>query len=142
MSYTKFVESFPKGLILYGPPGTGKSAITKALCKYLGLFYVTAPMAAGDLKKGIVGDSERTINAIANRARIVPWQMCILFIDEIDSLAPDRKAPAGGNVSNQDLLSVILAILDGNKTTENLKIIATTNLLNKIDSAFLRRIEI
>lgn len=39
--YTRFIDSYPKGMILYGPPGTGKSAITKAICTELGLFFVT-----------------------------------------------------------------------------------------------------
>lgn len=47
-------------------------------------------MAAGDFNKGIVGDSERMLNELAERAKSVPWEMLILIIDEIDSLAPNR----------------------------------------------------
>jgi ATP-dependent 26S proteasome regulatory subunit len=46
--------------------------------------------AAGDFNKGIVGDSERMLNEIADRAQLVPWETCFMIIDEIDSLAPDR----------------------------------------------------
>jgi len=133
--------STPKGILLYGPPGTGKSAITKTLCEELGVVFATAPMAAGDLKKGIQGDSEKTINEIAMRCKLVPWEMCVLLIDEIDSLAPDRTAEKS-STGSQDLIGVLLATLDGSKETKNMKIIASTNLLNKIDKAFLRRMEI
>jgi len=43
--------------------------------------FVTKPMVAGDIRKVIVGDSERTLNAIADRARLVPWDTCVIFID-------------------------------------------------------------
>ena len=48
--------------------------------------------AAGDFNKGIVGDSERMLNEIAERAQLIPWETCFLLVDEIDSLAPDRTA--------------------------------------------------
>ncbi len=48
-------------------------------------------MAAGDFSKGIVGDSEKLLNHFADRAKLVPWEMMILLIDEIDSLAPNRN---------------------------------------------------
>ena len=44
-------------------------------------------MAAGDFNKGIVGDSEKMLNEIAERALLVPWLMCVLLIDEIETLA-------------------------------------------------------
>lgn len=99
-------------------------------------------MAAGDFNKGIVGDSERMLNAIADRARLVPWEMCVLLIDEIDTLAPNRDDPANAGNKGGDLLGVFLAILDGSKATPNLKIIASTNMKPKMDEAFLRRMEI
>lgn len=50
-------------------------------------------MAAGDFFKGIVGDSEKLLNAFAERARLIPWEMVVLLIDEIDTLAPNRMLP-------------------------------------------------
>lgn len=99
-------------------------------------------MAAGDLKKGIVGDSQRTINELSQRAHIVPWDLVFVLIDEIDSLVPDRTQGKNSSGSDDDLISVILSTMDGSKETPNLKIIATTNLLGKMDAAFLRRMEI
>lgn len=105
--------------------------------------FVTKPMAAGDIKKGIVGDSERTLNAIADRARLVPWDTCVIHIHEIDSLVPDRynKKNQEGSYNN-DLIGVFLSLMDGSKMVKNLKVIGTTNLLNSIDPAFLRRMQI
>jgi SpoVK/Ycf46/Vps4 family AAA+-type ATPase len=84
------IFSHPKGMIWYGPPGTGKSAISHRLCVKSGMVFVTQPLAAGDVKKGIVGDTELTINAIADRARLIPWDTAVILIDEIDSLVPSR----------------------------------------------------
>jgi SpoVK/Ycf46/Vps4 family AAA+-type ATPase len=135
------VFSTPKGVLLYGPPGTGKSALTKALCEFLNVQLITEPMAAGDFNKGIVGDSEAMLNEIASRAQLIPWEMCVVLIDEIDSLAPNRMSK-NADGKQGGLLGVLLAILDGTKTTSNLKIIATTNLKDSMDDAFLRRMSI
>ena len=51
--------------------------------------------AFGDFNKGIVGDSERMLNEIADRAQLIPWETCFLLVDEIDSLAPDRTGSQG-----------------------------------------------
>lgn len=55
----------PKGILFCGPPGTGKSAISSALCSKANFVFAAPPMAAGDFSKGVVGDSERMVNAIA-----------------------------------------------------------------------------
>ena len=91
--FTATIFPSPKGILFYGPPGTGKSAISKKLCELLGVTFAAPPMAAGDFNKGIVGDSERMLNEIADRANLVPWEMCVLLIDEIDTLAPNRMDP-------------------------------------------------
>jgi AAA+ superfamily predicted ATPase len=70
------------------------------LCKYLNIFQVVPPLAAGDFNKGIVGDAERMLNEIAERAKLIPWEMCVVMIDEIDSLAPNRKL--SNNIGNKE----------------------------------------
>ena len=66
--------------------------------------------------------------------------MCILLIDEIETLAPNRMDK--DNKKDGSLLGVFLAIMDGSKSTPNLKIFASTNLKENMDEAFLRRMEI
>ena len=58
----------PKGVLFYGPPGTGKSDVSKTFCQQAGFYFAAPPMAAGDFNKGIVGDSERMLNSLADRA--------------------------------------------------------------------------
>ena len=135
-----FHKKTPKAVLYYGPPGTGKSYLTEMLIREMGFTMVTAPMAAGDLKKGIVGDSEKCWNAIADRARAIPWEICCVLIDELEQIALDRKSDEGAKGS--DLLGVLLATMDGAKNTPNLKMIGSTNLRENIDSAFLRRLEV
>ena len=67
--------------------------------------------------------------------------MCVLLIDEIDSLAQNRSLKENKK-KDSSLLGVFLSILDGSKYTPNLKIFASTNLKNNMDEAFLRRMEI
>ena len=55
--FTSSIYPPSKGILLFGPPGTGKSAISYSYCKESGFRFVCSPMAAGELKKGIVGDS-------------------------------------------------------------------------------------
>lgn len=141
--FTTEVYNSPKGILFYGPPGTGKSAISSFICGSMKVIYATRPMAAGDFNKGIVGDSERMLNEISERAHLVPWETVFLLIDEIDSLAPDRtKAAQNGGGKGSDMLGVFLAVMDGSKSTPNLKIFASTNLRESIDAAFSRRMEI
>lgn len=75
------------------------------------------------------------------RAKLVPWDLLFCLIDEIDSLVPDRNQDSSSN-SDSDLISVILSTMDGVNCMPNLKFVASTNLLSKMDEAFLRREEI
>jgi transitional endoplasmic reticulum ATPase len=84
-------------------------------------------MAAGDFNKGIVGDTERMLNEISERAKLIPWEMCVLLIDEIDTLAPNRKLSNNSSNKESGAFGLLLSILDGNKITPNLKIIGSTN---------------
>lgn len=100
-------------------------------------------MAAGDIKKGIQGDSERTLNAIADRARLVPWETCAIFIDELDSVVPDRNSQRNNQGSSgNDLIGVFLSLIEGSKVVKNMKVFGTTNLLHTIDEAMRRRLDI
>ena len=60
------------------------------LAKKLGVFMVSEPLAAGELNRSYVGESERILIALCTRCTKVPYAMCCISIDEIDSLAPKR----------------------------------------------------
>lgn len=103
----------------------------------LGICMVGPPLAAGELNRPLVGESERVIIALASRCRRVPYAMCCLSIDEIDSLAPKRDEDSSeGKV---DKISVLLSLIDGIKDVANLMIFCATNRLHMMDEAFLRR---
>jgi transitional endoplasmic reticulum ATPase len=117
--------------------GTGKSEIMSKLSTKLGVAMVGPPLAAGELNRPLVGESERVIIALASRCHRVPYAMCCLSIDEIDSLAPKRDEDSSeGKV---DKISVLLSLIDGIKDVPNLMIFCATNRLNMMDEAFLRR---
>jgi len=134
-------KSLPRGVVMFGPPGTGKTTLVSELCDALEVLLVCKPLAAGDFRKRYVGDSEAMLNAIAARAACVPWQLCVVGIDEIDGLAPSRRSNEGGSSSSVDLLSVILSIVGGAKNQPNLCFFGSTNRRDKMDDAFMRRMD-
>jgi SpoVK/Ycf46/Vps4 family AAA+-type ATPase len=75
------------------------------------------------------------VNLIADRTDIFPWELCLLFIDEIDGLAPRRDTPNASSHSI-NLLSVFLSVMDGNKKRKNLLVMGTSNRLAEMDEAF------
>ena len=98
-------------------------------------------MASGDFKKPLQGQGEQMINKISDRCDVLPWELCTLFIDEIDGLCPNRRG-SGANESSINLISVFLSIMDGNKRKKNLLVIGTSNRLKQMDDAFLQRLDI
>ncbi len=146
-----------RGLIMYGPPGkflhisqnifylfvffvfkgTGKSEIMSKLAVKLGIVMIGPPLAAGELNRPLVGESERIIIALCQRCNRIPYAMCCVSIDEIDALAPKRDEDSSeGKV---DKISVLLSLIEGIKDVPNLMILCATNRLHMMDEAFLRR---
>jgi len=133
---TKYVK-LNRGLLLHGPPGTGKTQITSGIANKIGLTEVVQPLAAAEVNRSLVGQTEKILLDLCNRARRVPHLLCCISIDEIDSLAPKRDA--GSSEHKVDALSVLLAVIGGIKDVPNLIFLASTNRLNMMDEAFLRR---
>jgi hypothetical protein len=139
-----FTNSFfdrPKGIILDGPPRSGKTYSTGIILKYLNLFQIYRPLVAGDFMQSLQGQSEKMIDAITGRCDVLPWEICVLYIDEVDSLAPNRNSQ-NLSQSQNSILGQFLAITDGNKKKFNLLMIATTNRLAAMDPAFEQRYDI
>ena len=129
--------SAPKGALLYGPPGTGKTQIARTLANESGLPFIAASTA--DLKAGFMGQSGQKVRELFERAR--GRAPCILFIDEIDAVAPAR----GGSSSDQftvEIVNQLLQEMDGVKQTDrHVYVLAATNRLEAVDEAVRSRLK-
>lgn len=107
------------------------------LAKKVGIAMLGPPLAAGELERPLVGQSEAVILDLCSRGHRLPHLMCCVSIDEIDSLAPRRDEDSSeGKVAK---ISVLLSVLEGIKDVPNLMFFAATNRLHMMDEAFLRR---
>ena len=122
----------PKGVLLYGPPGTGKTMLAKAVanetdCKF---FTISGP----EIMSKFYGESEENLRKIFDDAQ--KNAPSILFIDEIDSIAPKRE-DSGGEVERR-VVAQLLALMDGLQSRGQVVVIGATNLPNNIDPALRR----
>ncbi|MBI4015373.1 MAG: CDC48 family AAA ATPase [Candidatus Aenigmarchaeota archaeon] len=123
----------PKGIMLYGPPGCGKTFIVKALANEAGANFIS--VKGPELLSKWVGESEQHLRDVFRRAKQVA--PCIIFFDEIDSLAPRRGSDAGNRVTEQ-VVSQLLTEMNGIENMEGVMVIAATNRPDIIDPALLR----
>jgi transitional endoplasmic reticulum ATPase len=122
----------PKGVLMYGPPGSGKTMIARAMAAETGAFFFT--LNGPEVMSKMSGESESNLRkAFEDCEKNSP---AILFIDEIDSIAPKRDK-AGGEVEKR-IVSQLLTLLDGIKPTSNVVVIAATNRPNVIEPALRR----
>jgi proteasome regulatory subunit len=125
----------PKGILLYGPPGTGKTLLAKAVANETGSNFIE--IVGSELVQKFIGEGAKMINEIFDMARTKA--PCIIFIDEIDSLAAKRiDMGTSGEREVQRTFMQLLAELDGFKPLGNIKIIAATNRKDILDPAILR----
>ena len=122
-----------RGILLYGPPGTGKTLLAKAVAKESEANFIN--VKGPSLLSMWVGKSEEGIRKIFERARQVA--PCVIFFDEIDSLAGKRGAEAGSRVTER-VLNQLLAEMDGLEDLKDILIIAATNRPDMLDPAILR----
>ena len=123
----------PKGILLYGPPGTGKTLLAKAVAKESEANFIQ--VKGPSLLSMWVGKSEEGVRKIFSRARQV--SPCIIFFDEIDSLAGKRGLEAGTKVTER-VLNQLLAEMDGIEDLTNVIVIGATNRPDMLDGALLR----
>ncbi len=124
----------PKGLLLYGPPGTGKTLLAKAVANESQANFIS--VKGPELLNKFVGESEKAVREVFRKARQA--SPCIIFFDEIDSIAPVRGSNAGDSHVTERVISQFLTELDGLEELRNVVIIAATNRPDIIDSALLR----
>ena len=125
------------GVLLYGPPGTGKTLLAKAVATScaLNFFSVKGP----ELLNMYIGESEANVRRVFQRARDA--KPCVIFFDELDSVAPKRgnQGDSGGVMDR--IVSQLLAELDGMSEGQggsDVFVIGATNRPDLLDSALLR----
>lgn len=122
----------PRGVLLYGPPGTGKTLIAKAVANETGAFFFT--INGPEVMSKMAGESEANLRKIFKEAE--DNAPSIIFIDEIDSMAPKRDKTAGE--VDKRIVSQLLTLMDGMKTRAGVIVVAATNRPNSIDPALRR----
>lgn len=123
----------PKGILLHGPSGTGKTLLAKAVATESEVNFIS--VRGPELLSKWVGESERGIREIFRRAR--QQSPCIIFFDEIDSIAPIRGAGDDTKVTER-VVSQLLTELDGMENLQGVAVLAATNRVDIIDPAMLR----
>jgi transitional endoplasmic reticulum ATPase len=123
-----------RGVLLSGPPGTGKTLIAKALANETGInfIYIKGP----ELLSKWIGESEKGVREIFKKARLA--SPCIVFFDEIDSLAPKRGSGGSDSGVSERVLSQLLVEIDGIEKRDGIMILAATNREDILDPALLR----
>lgn len=122
----------PKGVLLVGPPGTGKTLTARSLADALGVNYIA--IAGPEVMGKYYGEAEGRLRQVFEKA--VKAAPCLIFIDEIDSLAPDRSQ-VEGEVEKR-LVAQLLTLMDGFATTAGVIVLAATNRPDHIDPALRR----
>ncbi len=137
LKYPELFESVnirpPKGILLYGPPGTGKTLLAKAVANESNANFIS--VKGPELLSKWVGESEKHVRDMFRKARQVA--PCIIFFDEIDSLAP-RRGSLGDTHVTERVVSQLLTELDGLEELKDVVVIAATNRPDLIDPALLR----
>ncbi|XP_076463713.1 peroxisomal ATPase PEX6-like [Babylonia areolata] len=122
------------GVLLYGPPGTGKTLLAKAVATECSLNFLS--VKGPELINMYVGQSEANVREVFRRARSA--SPCVIFFDELDSLAPNRgRSGDSGGVMDR-VVSQLLAELDGLHKSYDVFIIGATNRPDLLDPALLR----
>jgi len=124
----------PRGILLYGPPGTGKTLLAKAVAKESEANFIQ--VKGPSLLSMWVGKSEEGMRKVFERARQV--SPCVIFFDEVDSLAGKRGANPGGTRVTERVLNQMLAEMDGLEDLKDVLVIGATNRPDMLDPAVLR----
>merc|ERR1711937_637582 len=122
----------PRGILMYGPPGSGKTLIARAIANETGAFFflINGP----EIMSKLAGESESNLRkAFEESEKNAP---AIIFIDEIDSIAPKRKKTQGE--VEKRIVSQLLTLMDGMKARAHIVVIGATNRPNTLDPALRR----
>jgi transitional endoplasmic reticulum ATPase len=123
----------PRGILLYGPPGTGKTLLAKAVASESNANFIS--IKGPEVMSKWVGESEKAVRELFKKARQVA--PTIVFLDELDSIAPPRGTDVGSHVTDS-VVNQLLTSIDGLESMEGVVVIGATNRPDIIDPGLLR----
>jgi len=123
----------PRGILLYGPPGTGKTLLAKAVASESNANFIS--IKGPEVMSKWVGESEKAVRELFKKARQVA--PTIVFLDELDSIAPPRGTDVGTHVTDS-VVNQLLTSIDGLESMEGVVVIGATNRPDIIDPGLLR----
>ncbi len=132
--YQQTKAKAPRGVLLWGEPGTGKTLLAKALASQARANFIS--IKGAELINRWVGASEEAVREMFAKARQVA--PCVLFIDEIDTLAPARGSYQGDSGISDRVVGQLLTEIDGIVTLGEVLVVAATNRYDSLDPALLR----
>jgi len=130
---TKYGVKPSKGIMLFGPPGCGKTLMLRAVASDLNVDMIG--IKCSDVMSKWYGESENLIASLFTEARA--RSPCILFLDEIDSIAKRRDFYSTDDVTPR-VLSIMLSEMDGMDEAEGIIVVGTTNMPDLVDPALMR----
>ena len=123
----------PRGILIYGPPGTGKTLLAKAVAHESNANFIS--IKGPEVMSKWVGESEKAVRELFKKARQVA--PTIVFLDELDSIAPTRGTDTGTHVTDS-VVNQLLTSIDGLESMEGVVVIGATNRPDIIDPGLLR----
>lgn len=131
--FSEFGVAPPRGILLHGPPGTGKTMLLRCVANTTDAHILT--INGPSIVSKYLGETEATLREIFDEAKI--YQPSIIFIDELDSIAPNRASDDSGEVESR-VVATLLTLMDGMGASGRLVVVAATNRPNNIDPALRR----
>lgn len=131
--FSDFGVTPPRGILLHGPPGTGKTMLLRAVAAETNAHVLT--INGPSIISKYLGETESALRDIFTEAK--KYQPSIVFMDEIDSLAPSRNSDDAGEVESR-IVATLLTLMDGVGDSGRLVVVAATNRPNAIDMALRR----
>lgn len=134
MLFSEFGITPPRGILLHGPPGTGKTMLLRCVANSIVGAHILTINGPSIVSK-YLGETENAIRDIFNEAK--KFQPSIVFMDEIDSLAPSRNSDDSGETESR-VVAQLLTMMDGMGDNGRIVVVGATNRPNAIDSALRR----
>lgn len=124
----------PKGVLMYGPPGTGKTLTARAVAHETDAYFTS--ISGPEVMGKFYGESEARLRSVFETAQ--SHAPAIIFIDEIDAIAPKREDMGGEKQVERRVVAQLLSLLDGLEARGHVIVIGATNIPNTIDPALRR----